>query len=437
MPTIKSANTYLLLISLLLLLPSQASFSQTHIELTPSLSIIEEYDDNIYLSDQNETSDYITMVSPSLNFNLLSQHTQFGLEYTPTFVWYSEDSEDSTIRHSGSLTFGQDLSEHLRFDLSDTYAKSDDPLEETEGVVLGARDTRNTYQRNSGHASLTYRFGSENSIAFGYRDERLRNDDDSENDGTTKNPYATIDYNINRWHRLEIEYGYTTAHFWTNDGTVAEDDYYGNEPRIAYRYNFTPHTTGILEYHFTTRNFKGAEEDYKVHDSSLGFEHAFSPSYSISAGAGYFIQKNAYSNDETGLTYDVSMTRRFERGSINIGGEGGWDEAVLDPDDTGFTRFWSLGAAVDYQILESLTTYATGSYRHDKDDDDWILGSNTYDNRNYDVTSGSCGLRWAFLRWFSLSLDYAYTERDDDITTESYTDNRVSLTLTASRLYRW
>ncbi len=436
MPTIKSSNTYLLSISILLLLATQASYGQTHLELTPSLSITEEYDNNIYLSNDNEISDYTTMVSPGLSFSLRSQFTQLELEYAPTFVWYSEESEDSTVRHSGTLTFGHDLSEHLRFNLSDTYEQSDDPLEDTETVV-GARDTRNTYQRNSGSVSLRYLFGPENSMTFGYRDQRLSNDDDSENDGTTKNPYATIVYNINRWHQLEIEYGYTTAHFWTDDGTAAEDDYYGNEPRIAYRYNFTPHTTGALEYTLTTRNFNGAEEDYKVNEGLVGFEHAFSPAFSISAGIGYFVQDRTSSNDEDGFVYNFSLTKSFERGSIRIGGRGGWDEAVLDPDDAGFTRFWSVETSAGYQILESLTTYATGSFRHDKDDDDWVLGSVTYDNHNYDLMRGSCGLSWTFLRWFSLSLDYSYSERDDDLTADSYSDNRVSLTLMASRLYRW
>ncbi len=427
MPTIKNTNAYLLLVPILLLLTTQASYAQTHMELTPSLSITEEYDDNIYLSNTNEISDYTTMVSPGLSFSLLSQYTQLELEYAPTFVWYSEESEDSTVRHSGTFTFGHDLSEHLRFDLSDTYVKSDDPQEETEAVV-GARDTRNTYQRNTGDVSLRYLFGPENSLVLGYRDERLRNEDDSEDDGTIKNPNATIVYNINRWHRLEISYGYRTAHFWTDDGTAAEDDYDGNEPRIVYRYNFTPHTTGALEYTLTTRNFDGVEEDYKVHEGLVGFEHAFSPSYSISAGAGYFIQKRADSSDETGFTYDAAMTRQFERGSINIGGSGGWDETTLQANSTGFTRFWSTNASADYQLIEPLTAYATGSFRHDKEEDT---------NRKYDLMRGTCGLRWTFLRWFSLSLNYSYSERDDDLTADAYTDNRVSLTLMASRLYRW
>ena len=430
----KLAST--LFVFTLILLPAQMSLAQTHKEFTPTISIIEEYDDNIFLSDRNEISSYITMVSPGFNFSFLAQHTQLELEYAPTFVWYSESSVDSEVRHEGSLTFGQDITEHIRFDLTDTYTQSDDPLEGTEGVT-GARETRNTYKRNAGSASITYRFGPENELEMGYRDERLENEEESEDDGTTHTPYASIIYHINVKNRLELEYAYTSAHFWRDDGFPAEEDFNGHEPSITYYYSFTPHTTGSLEYALTTRNFDGAEEDFKVHEAMFGFEHEFSAQYSISAGVGYFIQDNVDSSNETGPMYTLLITRSFERGHIEIGGEGGWDEAVLDPDDAGFSRYWSGTASLEYQILEPLTAYATGSFRHDRDEEDWLLGGTTYDNRNYDITRVTCGLSWEFLRWFSLALDYTHAERDDDWPTESYTDNRISLILTFSRLYRW
>ncbi len=429
MTTIKS-KAYIPLAFVLLVLPIQASYAQTHMDLTPSLSITEEYDDNIYLTNKNKISSYITMASPSLDFSLLSQHTQLVLEYTPTFVRYSEDNEDSTTRHSGILTFVRDLSEHFRFNLSNTYVKSDDPLEETE-EILGARDSRNTYQRNTGNVSFSYLFGPQNSLTVGYQNTSLKNEDDDEDDGRAERSYASLTYQINIKNRLELEYEYTREDFWrehASPSAPASDDFYGHRPTIRYIYNFAPHTSGILGYNFTTRNFEGVEEDYKVHDSSIGFEHAFSPSHSISAGAGYFIQKNDFSSDESGLTYDLSISRQFEHGNINIGGSGGWDETTLQANATRFTRYWSTNVSAEYQILEPLSAFAIGSFRHDKEDEP---------NRKYDIIDWNCGLRWTFLRWFSLSLDYTYAERNDDISAESYTDNRVSFTLMASRLYRW
>jgi len=55
-----------------------------------------------------------------------------------------------------------------------------------------------------------------------------------------------------------------------------------------------------------------------------------------------------------------------------------------------------------------------------------------------DFFTGNAGLRWTFLRWFSLSLDYRYAQRDSDISVgEDYKSNRVALILSASRLFIW
>jgi len=384
---LSSVLNFLLLV-LLLALP-RLSVAQSHFELTPYLSFTEEYDDNLFLSSANEESAYITMVSPGLSLSLLKQSMQLELEYAPTFVWYSENDIDSNVRHSGTLTFTQSLAEHLRFDLSDTVLRSDDPLEDTEDVE-GIRNTREQYLRNTGRASLSYLFGPENVLTVGYAHDYLKNDDDTEDDGRTQNPFVNVSYQIDDKNRIVLEYGYVKADFWGNDGAVADDDYTGHEPGIRYLYSFTPHTTGSLAYHLATRRFDQnfTFEDYDVHEGLLGFEHSFSPDLTASAGAGYFIQELEHSDDETGLVYNAAVSKQFERGRILIGGSGGYDEAYLEAESRGFTRYWSVNTSAEYQILEPLTLYAGGSYRHDKDEG----------NQEWETSRGNCGLRWEFLR---------------------------------------
>jgi len=229
---------------------------------------------------------------------------------------------------------------------------------------------------------------------------------------------------------VELNYGFTRADFWRDDNSIAGDDYDGHSAGIKYIYRFTPHTKGSIGYDFETRNFDGFSEDsedYDVHTGSVGFDHEFSPNLSLIAGVGYFVQKNDRSDDMDGYTYNASLIKQFERGSFSIGGRGGWDENYLDAERKGFGQYWSVNANADYQLLEALSSYVGSSYRAAKEA-----------NRNKSKTwRGNCGIRWAFLRWFSLSLDYTYAERDDDDDMEDYTDNRVMLILNASRLHRW
>ena len=135
------------------------------------------------------------------------------------------------------------------------------------------------------------------------------------------------------------------------------------------------------------------------------------------------------SGDYSDPTYDVLFTKRFERGSFRLGGTGGWwfYGDYIDPEYRGITRYYSGNARLDYRLAERFGIYAEGSYRIDR---------NVVD-REWETISGNAGISWNFLQYFDLFLDYRYAERDDDLDIRDYTNNRVMLGLTVSKLYRW
>ena len=393
-------------------------------ELTPSISVSRDYDDNIYLDDSNEQSDYLTTVSPGINLTISSLNNLIGLDYSPTWVWYDDEDQNDTVRHSGTLTLGQDFTERMRFELTDTYLKSEEPIEETEQVE-GVRRTRDTYQRNTANASLSYQFGPENALTIGYMHSLLENEDVTIDDGTIQNPFAAINYWFDVRNGLELNYELTEANFSRDDGSEAGDDYKGHSAGLRYIYRFSAHTRGSIGYDFTNRNFDGLTEDYTVQEGSIDFQQEISPNLSVSAGGGYFAQANEQPEDETGYTYNASLTKRFERGSFTLGGRGGWDESYLEAERRGFIRFWSAETRLEYQLREPFGGYLGASYRKSRDQD----------NREWNTSQVNCGVRWNFLRWFYLALSYAYSGNDDDVDTEEYTDNQVMLTLNASKPY--
>jgi len=402
------------------------SLAEYTFELIPRFSISQVYDDNIYLDNTNEKSDNLTTVSPGINMTISSLNRTLSIDYAPTWVRYNKYDQNDTVRHSGTLILGQELTEHLRFDLTDTYLKSEEPLEETEDVE-GIRRTRNTYQRNTGSVSLRYLFGPENALTLGYGHYLLKNEDPALDDGAIQNPFSSITYWFNMKNGLELDYGLAKANFSRDDDAEVGDDYTGHATGIRYIHRFTPYTRGSTRYNLTTRNFEGDTEDYKVHEGALGFEHSFSPDLSLFLEGGVFTLKNERSDDDTGYSYDASLVKRFASGRFTIGGRGGWDEAYLEAERRGFIRYWSANSSIDYRLMEGLYSYASGSFRRE-------IGSDDEEQKTW---SGNAGLRLEFLRWFSLAIDYTYRERDDDDDTLDYTDNRVMLTLTSRREYRW
>jgi uncharacterized protein (PEP-CTERM system associated) len=146
------------------------------VDLTPTISVGEQYDDNINLERENEIRDhdYITTITPSFDLHIVSERDNIAIRYSPSIVRYREEDQYNTVRHSGTLSLNTELGARLTFTIADTYLKTEEPIEETEGII-GLRRTRNSYQRNTGNAGIIYAFGPENTLTFGYNHSLLEN----------------------------------------------------------------------------------------------------------------------------------------------------------------------------------------------------------------------------------------------------------------------
>jgi len=404
----------------LVLMSSGDCSAQRQIEFIPGISVAETYDDNIFLENTNEQSDFITGISPSLTLNLLSQFTELSVRYSPTFVRYSDFTENDTTRHSGNASLNHRLTQYLRLEVSDTYVNSEDPLEDFTDLE-GQRATRNKYWVNRGEASLGYTFGEANLIQAGYSRTDRENTDPTLNDSVDQSPFASLTYWFNVKNGLRVDYAYTDVEL------SLDDDYTGHAPGVQYLHRFRPQTIGYLGYTYTTRDFEGITEDYVVHEALLGLEHAFSPEYSITAEAGYFVQVPDFSDKAYGPRFRLDLTRRFARGSVTVGVDGGWDEVYLDTGRPTFTEYYGASLNGEYYLLEQVNVFGRVYYRHSEEQDATVT----------QVLRGTAGIRWSFLRWFALSLQYDYAERNSDIVNDDYTNNRVMLVLSASRPYRF
>jgi hypothetical protein len=417
--------TVVLSSSLIFMVPS-LSHARYQFEFTPSISISELYDDNIDLEATDKKTDWITTVSPGITMNLFSEdNNNIVLRYIPTWVSYKKETHNNTVRHSATLTISENLTRSFRFDLTNNYLISEDPIETTLGIT-GIRQTRNVYQRNTGGASLNYLFGPENTLSIGYDHSLLENGDLTLDDNTASNPYAGLTWWLNQKNGIELNCRYTIAEYTRDDNSIPGDNYTGDNAGLTYLYRFGERTTFLIGDEYTAREFDGLTEDYSVHDWSAGFEHSFSNQTSLSISVGYFLLKNEYSDYDGGYSYDVSFIKNFSRGNFSIGGAGGWREGYQEASRRGFTKYYGMNSRFDYLFMERLNNYAGISYIQDE----YAEGGISKDYR------ASYGWRLSFLRWFSVSLDYSYLKGSDGLDMESYTNNRIMMTLTASKPYR-
>jgi predicted porin len=419
-----------LCVALLSIYPFPA-FAQYQYELTPSIAVSEEYNDNINAAETGEVSDYITGLTPGVIFDILTQNTTFDLQYAPTFVFYKNNKQNNTTRHLAILNWDQRLSQYLSFDLTNTYYRSEEPIEYATSVI-GVRSNRQTYWRNTGQFNFNILFAPQSTLTFGYYLNFLENEDPTISDGRTQVPSATLAYSFNVHNEVQVRYSYEKTDFFRDAPPstivqVFQNDFTGNNSGFRYTYRFNPNTSAYVDYDYADRDFDGPTPNYKVHQISGGFDHAFSPETSLLLSGGYFIQDNEFFGETSDYAYGVRLTRQFQFGDFSIGGTGGWDENFLDAQRFGFTRYSSADAMLDYQMAERLNLNLGGSYRLDRD------------NLNIEWTTarGNFGLRWTFLQFLTLSLNYSYAARHSDIPGDGFKVNSIMLSFSAGQLYRW
>jgi hypothetical protein len=417
----------LLLFSLLFL--SCPAHAQTRIEVTPMITVSEIYDDNIFLTKNNTVSDYITIVTPGIDIGLRQEHTDFKLRYAPMFYMYADNNDLNFTGQSAALNFGQDLAQGLRFSLKDTYLKSGDPQADPQNIQ-GLRQTTQMYWTNITDVNLGYIFGAENQVNVGYIYNYYRNDQITLDDSDVQNPYANLTYWFDVKNGGELTYGYTDAKFTRDDNFPAASDYTSNAAGIRYLRRFNPNSTGYVGYNYAIFDYERVlPQDFNVHSGLVGLDHSFSPEYTVSASLGYFIRVNELTDNQDGPTYTASLIRNFDRGSITIGGNGGWSYENLQQGvglTSGFSQYYGGYVNGRYEILERVNLYAGLSYRHDK-----------YTIDKSDYWRGNCGVRWDFLRYFYVDLDYSYIDRSEEFGLNDYTGNRIMLSIGASKLYQW
>ncbi|MBC2724694.1 MAG: outer membrane beta-barrel protein, partial [Desulfosporosinus sp.] len=132
---IKSKLFVIIAVSVILLFESSPVFAQLQaptggkiklgpVEIHPSIGLMETYSDNIYVSydDKAKESDYITTLSPGIQFLLPLKRHSFQVGYKSDINLYSDNDEINYTNH----LFGGGLSLNflggLIFTLSDYYS---------------------------------------------------------------------------------------------------------------------------------------------------------------------------------------------------------------------------------------------------------------------------------------------------------------------------
>ncbi len=395
--------------------------------LTPRISIEEQYDDNIDLEPEDEDSDWITLVSPGIGLALEGTGTTMNLDYEAGFSFYRDDSSRDSIRHRGQAGWDQDLSQHLRFHLSDTFLRSEDPIVWTEGVIEDIDLERRIYYRNTGEASLSYDFGAEDQITAGYRNRYLHDTSVWDQDSVGHEGFLNLDTWFTPQFGIGMTSRYTRGHFKQWD----DFDQYGAGLTVNYRWQRLRRV--YARYDFLYHDFEEPDaddetNDFRVHQGALGVSLALGSNTDLNLEGGHFLQDYLNGNQAEGPIFSGSLSTRMKRTSLHLEGSAGWNQDYYSSENLGSYEYRQVLGTADYLLTESLRIFGSASYY-------WEHFLETAYDRTDEVWHAAGGLSFSFWRWLTLALEGSHMQRDSDESTMEFEDNRVMLRLTGAYPY--
>ncbi|BBO81352.1 hypothetical protein DSCO28_19180 [Desulfosarcina ovata subsp. sediminis] len=411
-----------LVVGFLIVTPQMAGAA---INIMPHLSTGIEHTDNLYLAPDSEESDTITTVSPGVTVEFSGRTAALSASYAPSYTMYDKLENSDYWEHRVGLTGWWQATRHLRWEANHSYLRTEDPVSEDD---LTIRRSRETYTRNTTGARMNYQFGAENSL---YADGAYRSLDNSDPTIIDSKEYsigAGVTYWFNARWGMDTGAEYTDATY--DDGLDDNNEILG---RIRVNHRFNPHLTGFGVYEHTLHEAdEDTEVDYTVHDGGVGVDYALGPTMDLSVGL-HYIYLDVDDGDTKSFTpVNLSLSKRFQRGSITLSGEGGYNYTSLTAENLGTYEYYDVRLSGDYAFTRRLSGDATGVYGYRNYLD-------TEPSRKEDIIRADCGLSFHLWQWLSMRAGYTYRTVNSDIDSDDYVENRFSLMLTLAppRPYRF
>jgi hypothetical protein len=409
-----------------LLLVSACSGYRT--TLTPTLSVTEEYSDNVNASSDAKKSDFITSIVPGLSLITTSQGRDLAFTYSPSIAYRAESDTNISTGHNATLTASNRFSRHTRLDFSDTFTRTDDPyvrreLEFTRGEEpqqpqdVTRRQNREPYYTNSTMATLRSEFGADDSFFARYQNQILTNDDPTVENSIRHEPSIGVTY----W--LTPRYGIDARAVYTRGDFSLETDPFNEYCLVStFTRRFSPQFDVFLQYTHTAMDFQGPTEKYQVFAPTLGMDFHVSQETFLALSGGLYYRSPDRSDPTTGYVLRGDMARRFSRGALRVSGGTGYQQTFFGAENLGFTEYYEGTVAGTYNLSRRLSGEGSASYTHN----DYVDIGERVD----DIIILETGLSYLIRPWLSSALRFTHREVDSSEPNDSFAENRVTLSLT-------
>lgn len=426
----------------------------------PRASASEEYTSNVFLTKDNEKDDFITTVSTGFTAAALGKTGGLEVSYDPAYMLYRDFDENNGWSHNANLRGWSDLGKTTRFEVSDSFLRTQDPLGEedilnvTDGSVTQQGDStirqgRRTYYQNTANAGLSHQFGKEDSVYAEFTYGLLRNNDPQ----YENNDYYTPSVGLNYWFGPKFGFqsnaAYTRAEFdqdndFTGDPSSDFNNYAGmirfigrTGPRFSV---FAQHNQIYRDFDENNNN-NNDDNNYMVYAPSAGFIYAIEKGLNLRLGAGYFYADIDHEDSEQGVfgNGQIDKTWEYQRGKITLAALTGLDQNDFGAQNIGLERYAALQGLALYKLTRTISWDINGSYRYSDAVGNADQGSNEDTGKHVHRIWAGSGFTIEPLKWMAIRLGYTFNKVTSDNEQDEYDEHRglIKVTLTPSQPYRY
>ena len=342
--------------------------SLADVRITPSVTIMEQYDSNAGFTDDSQTveSDYETSISPRLEIVSDNSSSQFRGSYQMNSRFYTRDSDLNYTAHSLNLGLSMPLSENTSLSIGDTFTSSMDSREVDE---TAAQTRRTRIISNSASLELSHQLSQKSSVAFSLSDNVSKYDDPAFLDTRT------------------------------------------DSASLAGTYQWTPEMSTKMSYEYSIYEFddNGVESEIKSEtvELTIGYVKLFSPTLSvniISLGGSYISSTDSGSGYT--LIADANLIKNFQLSTINLSYYRGVRGASSLSTDLTINE--SLTAGWNYTVSRTFNVGISGSVSKNRSRPSRSVDSTTY--------NGGINCGWLPKSWLNVAAGYSHLRQESDTT---------------------
>jgi hypothetical protein len=292
---------------------------QGQVALTPSISISEEYNDNIFANNQDRQWDFITTFSPAIILNINRPTYELSAGYSFGADIYARDSSlNNALARQNFIASGLfRLTPTLTLSVLDSFAYSDYSLVGTQSAFSTGRQKS---WSNNFVPSMTWQMTARNS--------------------------------------LSMIAGYDVIRYLSGDTGIDSDTY---TIETVFTHAFTPRFAGSVGYQFTYLAPGGQQDDAASHNPTVGFSYQVTQTLTAAVRGGPAITIIAGDTTVTPAGYASlvqllpfgSASLRYDRRVATQGGFGGTNDTQT-----------ASGTLSVSSLMRGLVILASPSYTH-------------------------------------------------------------------------